>query len=59
MRQRLTRELKPLWQSRCMICQECTMAILTQQHAVHTDLYDKKDVIPFEKIEKFLKKHLK
>lgn len=33
--------------------------LLLIPNAVHTDLYDKKDVIPFEKIEKFLKKHLK
>ena len=28
-------------------------------NAVHTDLYDKKDVIPFDKIEKFFKENLK
>ena len=28
-------------------------------NATHTDLYDKKDKIPFDKIEKFLKDHLK
>lgn len=33
--------------------------LLLIPNAVYTDLYDKKDVIPFEKIEKFLKKHLK
>lgn len=27
--------------------------------AVHTDLYDRKDVIPFDRIEKFLREHLK
>lgn len=27
--------------------------------AVHTDLYDRKDVIPFDKIEKFLNENLK
>ncbi len=27
--------------------------------AVHTDLYDRKDVIPFDKIEQFLKEYLK
>ena len=27
--------------------------------ATHTDLYDKKDIIPFDKIESFLRKHLK
>ncbi|MPN02431.1 hypothetical protein SDC9_149647 [bioreactor metagenome] len=27
--------------------------------AVHTDLYDKLDVIPFDKIEEFLKTNLK
>ncbi len=28
-------------------------------NAVHTDLYDKLDIIPFDKIEEFFKKHLK
>lgn len=28
-------------------------------NAVHTDLYDRKDVIPFDKIEKFYKEYLK
>ena len=27
--------------------------------AVHTDLYDRKDIIPFDKIEEFFKKYLK
>lgn len=27
--------------------------------AVHTDLYDRKDIIPFDKIKEFLKKYLK
>ena len=27
--------------------------------AVHTDLYDKMDVIPFDKMEAFFRKHLK
>ena len=27
--------------------------------AVHTDLYDKVDIIPFDKIDKFLKVNLK
>lgn len=26
--------------------------------AVHTDLYDRKDVIPFDKIEVFYREHL-
>ena len=26
--------------------------------AVHTDLYDRKDIIPFDKIEGFLRKYL-
>ena len=26
--------------------------------AVHTDLYDKKDIIPFDKIDEFFKKNL-
>ncbi len=29
------------------------------QNAVHTDLYDNKDIIPFDKIEKFFKDNLK
>jgi len=29
------------------------------QNAVHTDLYDRKEVIPFDKIEKFYKEYLK
>ena len=28
-------------------------------NAVHTDLYDKKDIIPFDKIESFFKENLK
>ena len=28
-------------------------------NAVHTDLYDNMDVIPFEKIDKFFKEYLK
>ena len=28
-------------------------------NAVHTDLYDRKDIIPFDKIEKFFKEYLK
>ena len=28
-------------------------------NAVHTDLYDKVDIIPFDKIESFFKKNLK
>ena len=28
-------------------------------NAVHTDLYDKKDVIPFDKMEEFFKTYLK
>ena len=28
-------------------------------NAVHTDLYDKKDIIPFDKIQSFLKENLK
>ena len=28
-------------------------------NAVHTDLYDRKDIIPFDKIESFYRKHLK
>lgn len=28
-------------------------------NAVHTDLYDKKDIIPFDKMEEFFKKYLK
>ena len=28
-------------------------------NAVHTDLYDKIDIIPFDKIEEFFKKNLK
>lgn len=27
-------------------------------NAVHTDLYDKKDIIPFDKIENFYNKYL-
>ena len=27
--------------------------------AVHTDLYDRKDIIPFDKIQKFMEEHLK
>ena len=27
--------------------------------AVHTDLYDRKDIIPFDKIEQFFQKYLK
>jgi len=27
--------------------------------AVHTDLYDRKDIIPFDKIESFYKEYLK
>lgn len=27
--------------------------------AVHTDLYDRMDIIPFDKIELFFKEHLK
>ena len=27
-------------------------------NAVHTDLYDKKDIIPFDKIEEFFKEYL-
>lgn len=27
-------------------------------NAVHTDLYDKVDIIPFDKIEEFFKKNL-
>lgn len=27
--------------------------------AVHTDLYDRKDIIPFDKIERFFKQYLK
>ena len=27
--------------------------------AVHTDLYDRKDIIPFDKIEDFFRKNLK
>jgi fermentation-respiration switch protein FrsA (DUF1100 family) len=27
--------------------------------AVHTDLYDRKDIIPFDKIEEFFKKNLR
>lgn len=27
-------------------------------NAVHTDLYDKKDIIPFDKIEEFFKENL-
>ena len=27
-------------------------------NAVHTDLYDRKDIIPFDKIEAFLKENL-
>ena len=27
--------------------------------AVHTDLYDRMDIIPFDKIETFFKEHLK
>lgn len=30
--------------------------LLTIPEAVHTDLYDNLDVIPFDKIQKFLKK---
>lgn len=33
--------------------------LLIIPNAVHTDLYDKKDIIPFDKIEAFLKEHLK
>jgi len=33
--------------------------LLIIPNATHTDLYDKKDIIPFDKIESFLKKHLK
>ena len=32
--------------------------LLIIPEAVHTDLYDKIDVIPFEKMEKFLKEYL-
>ena len=28
-------------------------------NAVHTDLYDQVDIIPFDKIEKFFKEYLK
>ena len=28
-------------------------------NAVHTDLYDRKDIIPFDKIEEFFKTYLK
>ena len=28
-------------------------------NAVHTDLYDRKDIIPFDKIEEFFKNNLK
>lgn len=31
---------------------------LTIPNAVHTDLYDKLDVIPFDKIEKFIRKYI-
>lgn len=27
--------------------------------AVHTDLYDRKDIIPFDKIQQFFQEHLK
>ncbi len=27
--------------------------------AVHTDLYDRKDIIPFDRIQKFMEEHLK
>lgn len=33
--------------------------LLILQDTVHTDLYDKKDKIPFNKIEEFLRNHLK
>lgn len=33
--------------------------LITIPNATHTDLYDQKDKIPFDKIEKFLKEHLK
>lgn len=33
--------------------------LMTIPNAVHTDLYDKKDIIPFDKIEKFFKAYLK
>lgn len=33
--------------------------LLIVPNAVHTDLYDKKDIIPFDKIEEFLKEYLK
>ena len=32
--------------------------LLIIPNAVHTDLYDKMDIIPFDKIESFLKEHL-
>ena len=32
--------------------------LLTVPNAVHTDLYDKVDVIPFDKIEKFIRKYI-
>lgn len=33
--------------------------LLILPDTVHTDLYDKKDKIPFDKIEEFLRNHLK
>lgn len=33
--------------------------LLILPDAVHTDLYDRKDVIPFDKIEAFLREYLK
>ncbi len=32
--------------------------LLIIPNAVHTDLYDKKDIIPFDKIEEFIKEHI-
>lgn len=32
--------------------------LLTVEGATHTDLYDQKDIIPFEKIDDFIKEHL-
>lgn len=33
--------------------------LLTIPNAVHTDLYDKKDIIPFDKVQEFFEKNLK
>ena len=32
---------------------------LTIKDAVHTDLYDRKDIIPFDRIEEFFREYLK